>query len=145
MFPLKGIGYRSQSVADKEFDFWQDHSLNYLNMAFSQNRRERVDNPDGYGKRTGDCKDTVEIFLKIREKTIEKISYQIDGCLNTNASAAALAEMAEGLDIDSAWKITDQTLIDFLETIPKKNYHCAELAVGAFYLALSDYQKKKSG
>ncbi|WP_022666290.1 iron-sulfur cluster assembly scaffold protein NifU [Desulfospira joergensenii] len=129
-------------MADKEFDFWQDHSLNYLNMALSHDRQERLENPDGYGKRTGECGDTVEIFLMIRKNRIEIVSYEIDGCMNTNASAAALVEMAEGLDIDSAWKITDQTLIDFLETIPEESFHCAELAVGAFYLALSDYQNK---
>ncbi len=46
-----------------EFDFWQDHSLHYLEMAFRTDKREIINNPDGYGKRTGSCGDTVEIFL----------------------------------------------------------------------------------
>ena len=34
-------------------DFWQDHSLNYLEMAFRHDRRKRVTNPDGYGNLAG--------------------------------------------------------------------------------------------
>ncbi len=129
-------------MTEKEFDFWQDHSLNYLNMAFSHDRQERIENPDGYGKRTGDCGDTVEFFLQMKDQLIQSASYDIQGCMNTNASAAALAQMVEGKDMASAWTITDQTIIEFLKTLPEDNHHCAELAVGAFYLALSDYEKK---
>jgi nitrogen fixation NifU-like protein len=32
-------------------DFWQDHSLTFLEMAFRTDRRERLDKPDGYGKK----------------------------------------------------------------------------------------------
>ena len=52
----------------KEFDFWQDHSLHYLEMAFRHDRRERLQNPDGYGKRTEECGDTVEMFLCNRKR-----------------------------------------------------------------------------
>ena len=34
-----------------------------------------------------------------------------------------------------------EDVIDFLETLAAENFHCAELAVGAFYLALSNYQE----
>jgi nitrogen fixation NifU-like protein len=34
-------------------------------MAFRHDRREAIEHPDGYGKRTGDCGDTVEMFLTI--------------------------------------------------------------------------------
>ena len=50
------------------FDFWQNHSLHYLEMAFRSDKRETIDHPDGYGKRTGQCGDTVEIFLTVRNK-----------------------------------------------------------------------------
>jgi nitrogen fixation NifU-like protein len=41
------------------FDFWQDHSTHYLEMALGCDRCEVIKHPDGYGKRTGDCGDTV--------------------------------------------------------------------------------------
>jgi hypothetical protein len=30
----------------KKFDFWQDHSLHYLEMAFRNDRREIVKHPE---------------------------------------------------------------------------------------------------
>jgi nitrogen fixation NifU-like protein len=51
------------NMTGKDFDFWQDNSLHFLEMAFRYDRRERIQYPDGYGKRTGECGDTVEMFL----------------------------------------------------------------------------------
>lgn len=48
-------------MEQKKFDFWQDHSRHYFEMAFGRDRREIIEHPDGYGKRTGDCGDTVEM------------------------------------------------------------------------------------
>lgn len=128
-------------MADQSFDFWQDHSRNYLAMAFSQHRRETLSHPDGHGKKTGDCGDTVEFFLTIRNGRIEAVSYDTDGCLNTNACANTVAELAEGKTTEEAWEISPEDVVDFLQTLPEENRHCAELAVGAFYLALADYRQ----
>ncbi len=34
-------------------DFWQDHSLTFLEMAFRNDRRERLEQPDGHAKKPG--------------------------------------------------------------------------------------------
>jgi nitrogen fixation NifU-like protein len=57
-------------MEQKKFDFWQDNSLHYLKMTFRHDRRERLQNPDGYGRRTGECRDTVEMFLGIKDGRI---------------------------------------------------------------------------
>ena len=130
-------------MEQKKFDFWQDHSLHYLEMAFRTDRREVIKQPDGYGKRTGDCGDTVEMYLTIRSDRIQAVSYETDGCLSTNACANTVAELIEGKDVGSAWELTPEDVIKYLETLPPENTHCAELAVGAFYLALRNYQEFK--
>ena len=122
---------------EKKFDFWQDNSLSYLEMAFRHDRRERLQNPDGYGKQTGECGDTVEMFLCMKSDCIQTVSFETDGCINTNACANTVSHLSEGKTIQEAWEITPDDVIEFLETLPKENYHCAELAVGAFYLALA--------
>ena len=127
----------------KKFDFWQDHSRNYLEMAFRTDRRERIEHPDGYGKRTGDCGDTVEMYLTVRNGRIESVCFEADGCLNTNACANAVAELAEGRKVEDAWEITSEDVVSFLETLPPEDTHCAELAVGVFYLALTNYQEMR--
>jgi nitrogen fixation NifU-like protein len=123
-----------------KFDFWQDNSIHYLEMAFRHERRERVKNPDGYGKRTGECGDTVEMFLCVKGDRIQTVSFDTDGCINTNACANTVSQLSEGKTIEDAWNITVKEVIEFLETLAKDKYHCAELAVGAFYLALANYQ-----
>ena len=125
----------------KQFNFWQDHSEHYLEMAYRHDRREKIENPDGYGKRTGQCGDTVEIYLTIRDGRIRSVSYQTDGCMNTNACANTVAELAEGRKPEEAWDISSEDVIVYLKTLPPQNNHCAELAVGALYLALSNYQE----
>ena len=121
-------------------NFWQDNSLHYLEMTFRHDRRERLQNPDGYGRRTGECGDTVEMFLGIKDGRIQSVSFDTNGCMNTNACANTVSHLAEGKTIDTAWEITPDSVIEFLETLPEENYHCAELAVGAFYMALSNFQ-----
>jgi nitrogen fixation NifU-like protein len=119
-------------------NFWQDHSLTFLEMAFRNDRRERLAHADGYAKKTGDCGDTVELFLTVRNHTIERLAYEMDGCLHTNACCNAVASLVEGKPLASAWEITPEVIIDMLETLPEDHFHCAELVVGTLYLALTD-------
>jgi nitrogen fixation NifU-like protein len=128
-------------MIEKKFDFWRDHSLHYLEMAFRYDRRERMQNPDGYGKQTGECGDTVEMFLCIKNGRIQSVSFDTDGCINTNACANTVSHLSEGKTIEEAWEITPEDVIEFLETLPKENYHCAELVVGVFYLVLANCQE----
>ena len=101
----------------KQFNFWQDHSVHYLEMAYRHDRREKIENPDGYGKRTGQCGDTVEIYLTIRDGRIRSVSYQTDGCMNTNACANTVAELAEGRKPEEAWEISTEDVIAYLVTL----------------------------
>ena len=130
-------------MEQRKFDFWQEHSLHYLEMAFRTDRREVIKQPDGYGKRTGDCGDTVEMYLTVSKDRIQSVSFETNGCLSTSACANTVAELAEGKQVEEAWQIIPDDVVDYLETLPPQNTHCAELAVGAFYLALRNYQEFK--
>lgn len=127
----------------KQFSIWQGHSGHYLEMAHRNDRQKKIEHSDGYGKRTGQCGDTVEMFLSVPHGCIQSVSFQTDGCMNTNACANTVAELAEGRRVEDAWEITAEDVIVYLETLPPQNTHCAELAVGALYLALANYQEHK--
>lgn len=128
-------------MAEEKMNFWQDHSLHYLEMALSTDHQEEIRNPDGYGKKTGDCQDTIEMSLLLDGDRIKHVAFATDGCLNTNACANTVAHLAEGQTVEKAWDITPEQVAAFLETLPDGHFHCAELAVGAFYLALADCRK----
>lgn len=125
-------------MSDETSDFWQEHSLRFLEMAFRSDKRERIAHPDGYGKRTGDCGDPIEIFIEVRDGRVTLAAYDIDGCLHTNACANTVVAMIEGQPLDFGWQITPEAVAEALETLPQSHFHCAELAVGALYMALTD-------
>ncbi|MCP3891767.1 MAG: iron-sulfur cluster assembly scaffold protein [Desulfobulbaceae bacterium] len=126
------------------FDFWQDHSDQFLGMAYLYDRREKMENPDGCASKTGDCGDSITMYLQIIEERVEKLTFELDGCINTNACCNVVAELIEGKPLESCWQITPTDIIDYLRTLPADHHHCAELAVGTLYLALSDFSATQS-
>lgn len=125
-------------------DFWDMHSLNFLEMAYTTGYRERLEHPDGYGTRTGECGDRVEFFIMVDNGRVRQIAFEAEGCLNTVACCNTVVHLARGQSIETAWEITPAQVADFLETLPEDHFHCAELCVGGFYLALADYEKAAS-
>jgi len=121
----------------------EGHSQHYKEMALRTDCLTTIPNADGYGKRTGQCGDTIEIYLKISDNVIKQIGFQIDGCLNTSACANTLAHITLGKQINDAWNVSSEQIIDYLETLPSDETHCADLACGAFYLALKNAQDLK--
>jgi nitrogen fixation NifU-like protein len=120
------------------FDFWQDHSLRFLEMAFRTDKKERLAQPHGYGKKTGDCGDTVEFFLSLDGERICTMVYDSHGCMNTNACANTVIHLVEGRTLAEAWELTPEKVAAFLESLPPDHFHCAELAIGALYLTLAN-------
>ena len=129
---------------DESFDFLDHHSPEFIEMAYDYSRMERITTPDAYGKRTGDCGDTIEMFLQISDdEIIRHVSISVDGCVNTVATANTVALMTEGKHINFAWELTPEKIFDYLKTLEEDHFHCAELAVGAFFLALTNYRQLK--
>ena len=122
----------------------QQHSERFIDMASRTNRFGILNNPDGYGKRVGDCGDTIELYLSIRGGQIQMVTFHIQGCLNTNACANTLAWLVEGRTVADSWHVSPENVIDYLQTLPPDHSHCAELVVGAFYHALTDYSARVS-
>jgi nitrogen fixation protein NifU and related proteins len=122
---------------NESFNFWQHHSLRFLEMAFRSDKRETLKNPNGYGKQSSACGDTVEIFLEVADDRIVAAAFATDGCLNTVACANTVIHLAEGKNLSAARKITAEAVINHLETLPAEESHCAEMAVTALNLALA--------
>jgi nitrogen fixation NifU-like protein len=139
------LGAHSESpmgnTSETTQDLWPEHSLTFLEMAFRTDRQGRPAHPSGIGHNVGTCRDRITLFVMVRNDTIQTIAYELDGCLNTNACVNTVAEIVEGHRVESAWCITPDMVADYLQTLPPDHFHCAELAVGALYKALADYQQ----
>ncbi len=125
----------------EKFDFYQDHSTRFLEMALTNDYAEMPQKVSGYGFKRGDCEDAVEMTVVIEGDTLSWVASGTDGCLNTRACANCVAHLSIGKSVEEAWKITPEGVAEYLESLPPDHFHCAELAVGAFYLALADYQR----
>ncbi len=119
------------------------HSKHFQEMLRRSERYGELENPDGYGKRTGDCGDTIEMFIAVNAGRIAMVTFRIDGCGNTMAAANTVSWLMEGRSLAEAWELIPENVADYLETLPEDHFHCAELAVGAFYNALTDYNKRQ--
>lgn len=69
--------------SDTVIDHWQN----------PKNFKETTE-PDGYAKVKGTCGDTMEMFIKIKNKKITECSFLTDGCAATIACGSAATELA---------------------------------------------------
>jgi nitrogen fixation NifU-like protein len=118
------------------------HALIFLEMAFRTDRHEALADAGGVGSHTGTCGDGVTFYIRFRANLLAQVAFELHGCLNTNACANAVAEIAEGRCLAEAWNITPDLVAHYLQSLPAANFHCAQIAVEAFRHALAHYQRQ---
>lgn len=103
--------------------------------------------PDAYGKVTGTCGDTIEIFIRMKDNRIEKSTWLTDGCGATISCATMATEIAQGKTFTEALaKVSADEIVRRLNGLPEGNLHCAQLASESMRSALADllHQQKSS-
>jgi nitrogen fixation NifU-like protein len=122
-----------EAYGDVAFERW----LNPLYMG-------SIDNPDGYGRVTGSCGDTMQIFLKFENDRIKEASFQTDGCGSSTVCGSFAAEMAIGKNPDEIVDITGEAILEKLGGLPKEDEHCAFLSAESLQEALHEYMIKQT-
>jgi len=104
-----------------------------------------IENPDGYGK-VGNpvCGDLMEMFIRVKDDIITDIKFRTFGCGSAIATSSMVTELAKGMHVDEAMKITRQDVADELEGLPPRKMHCSNLAANALNEAIKDYKRKKA-
>ncbi|MBU1056256.1 MAG: Fe-S cluster assembly scaffold protein NifU [Proteobacteria bacterium] len=102
--------------------------------------------PDGVGEIGNPvCGDMMNIYIKVKDDIIEDISFQTFGCGAAIAVSSMLTEMAKGKTIEEAKKITNKSVAEALQGLPKNKLHCSNLGADALQLAIKDYEDRKAG
>ncbi|MDY0375296.1 MAG: iron-sulfur cluster assembly scaffold protein [Desulfobacterium sp.] len=78
---------------------------------------------------TGQCGDTMKVYLKMNDGIIEDAKIQVLGCPGAISAAMVAMEMIKGMTIEQARKITDRDIFRRLVEIPDQKQHCIRLAV----------------
>jgi len=109
-----------------------DHAMNPRNVG-------DMENADGFGKVTGSCGDTMEMWLKVRNGTVTDATFLTDGCGGTIASGSMVTELIKGKSISEAQKVTQQAILNALGGLPEDSLHCALLVAETLKEAIKDY------
>jgi nitrogen fixation NifU-like protein len=95
-----------------------------------------MENPNGHGRITGSCGDTMQIFLSLQDGIVRKASYVTDGCGCSAVCASVACELAVNKRPEQLSKITGETILDVLGGLPEDDVHCAFLAAETLQAAL---------
>lgn len=114
-----------------------DHFMNPRNVG-------EIENPDGYGK-VGNpvCGDLMEMFIKVKDDVITNMKFKTFGCGSAIATSSMVTELAMGMNVDEAMKLTRNDVASELDGLPPQKMHCSNLAADALHEAIKDYKNKK--
>ncbi len=130
-------------VRELEAQIHQETREAYGEKAFERWRKPRfmgvLTKPDGYGRVTGTCGDTMEIFLRVEEEIVKEASFQTDGCGSSMVCGSFAAEMCLEKTPDEILEITGEAILEELGGLPREDQHCAFLASETLQEALHDY------
>jgi len=114
-----------------------EHFINPRNVG-------EIEDADGYGK-VGNpvCGDVMEMFIKVEKDIIIDIKFKTFGCGSAIATSSMVTEMAKGMHIDKAIKISRDDVANELDGLPPQKMHCSNLAADALKEAIKDYKSKE--
>ena len=115
---------------------YSDKAINYY---IEKPHLGSIPDADQISEMTGTCGDTMGVFLKIQDGTIEDAKYEVMGCAGAVSAAMAAVDLIKGKSLSEARAINDGTIFGVLEDIPVKKHHCIQLAVKTLHKAIDAY------
>jgi len=103
----------------------------------------RIIDPDGIGDYSGENDgDRSVFFIKVKNKRIVEVKYQVYGCLAAIASCSATSLLVEGRLLKEALRIDDGVVDRYLEGFPEHKKICSNIGSSALRLAIKDYYER---
>lgn len=113
--------------------------------------QERFERPRNYGplaewnghaRITGPCGDTMEFWVQVTDKRIDKVGFTTTGCGPSRAAGSMATELATGRPLRDAGLIEQADILKALGGLPKDSEHCALLASNTLRAAVRDYHSR---
>jgi nitrogen fixation NifU-like protein len=121
---------------------------------YSQKVMENFQNPKNVGEiKDADgvgtvgnptCGDVMKLTIKVKDGRIVDAKFKTFGCGAAIATSSMVTELVKGKTLEEALKITNKTVVEALDGLPKIKMHCSVLAEDALKAAINDYQKKQA-
>jgi len=84
------------------------------------------------------CGDVLRLSLKIEGDRIADIRFRARGCVPAMACGSAVTEMAKGLSVAKARRLSREELLQKVGGVPEASNHASHLAMDALKAALRD-------
>jgi nitrogen fixation NifU-like protein len=143
---------------DSEFDAFidkiQDEVFAEAKDALGEKGFERWRNPkfcgiiegaDSHAILTGDCGDTMEMFIKVRGERVAEVSYVTDGCSSSSIAGSFAAELATGKAYTEVLDLRGADVLDCIGRFPESEEHCAHLAIRTLQEAVNKLLIQRAG
>jgi nitrogen fixation NifU-like protein len=115
-----------------------DHFMNPRNVG-------EIENPDGTGE-VGNpvCGDMMTFYIKVKDDRLEDVKFKTFGCGAAIAVSSMVSELARGMTLDEAMKLTPASVAEKLEGLPSNKMHCSNLGAQALHEAIKNYREKQT-
>ncbi len=91
------------------------------------------------------CGDMMTFYIKVQDNKISDVRFKTFGCVAAISVSSMVSEMAIGKTLMEAKLITNKSVADALDGLPKEKLHCSNLGAEALSKAIADYEEKKAG
>lgn len=110
-----------------------------VNHALHPRNLGDMKNADAFGKITGPCGDTMEVWPKVSGGVVITASFATDGCAATISTGSMVTELVKGKTISEVLRVSQQDILGALGGLPEGHRHCALLAADTLKKAAKDY------
>lgn len=113
-----------------------DHFMNPRNVG-------EIPDADGVGM-VGNptCGDMMAFYIKVEGDRLADVKFKTFGCGAAIAVSSMVSELAKGMTLEEAKKLTNKAVADELGGLPPNKMHCSNLGADALHAAIEDYEKK---
>lgn len=113
-----------------------DHFSNPRNVG-------EIKDADGVGE-VGNpvCGDMMAFYIKVAGERLVDVKFKTFGCVAAISVSSMVSEMAKGKTLEEAKLITNKSVAQALDGLPKEKLHCSNLGAEALSKAIEDYEKR---
>jgi len=124
---LSGSGYSDRAIT---------YYIDKPNMGY-------LPDADQVTELTGECGDTMKVYLKLDGDRIKDAKFQVLGCPGAIAAAMAAVDLVKGKTLQESVSVNDRDIFSELQKIPDQKLHCIRLAVKTLQKAIADVRGHK--
>ena len=114
-----------------------DHFMNPRNVG-------EIPDADGVGTMGNPvCGDMMAFYIKVDDEgRLADVKFKTFGCGAAIAVSSMVSEMATGMTLEEAKKLTNRDVATELDGLPPNKMHCSNLGADALHQAIEDYESR---